>query len=280
MRKLIVAILTILITTASFAQTGKGKATLTILNEQKSPVEGATVELLRSNDSALVKTAISDKTGLVEFENINTSSYLVRVTAIGLAKSYSNLFQVKEGETTTVPAMSMAISNATQMQGVTVSAKKPFIQRLNDRLIVNVENSVVNVGSSAFDALERSPGVTIDQNDNIALRGKQGVIIMIDGKPSPMSGADLINYLRGLPVNAIERIELITNPSSKYEAAGNSGIIDIRMKKDQRLGYNGTLTAGYGQGVYPKWNAGTTLNYRNKGVNVFGNYNYAYRENL
>lgn len=269
-----------MITTLSFAQAGKGKATIFILNEQKAPVEGATVELLRSKDSALIKTALSDKTGLAEFENITPSSYLVRATAIGLAKSYSGVFEIKATETIALAALSMPAGTANQLQNVTVAAKKPFIQRLNDRLIVNVENSVVNAGSSAFDVLERSPGVTLDQNDNIALRGRQGVIIMIDGKPTPMSGQDLANYLRGLPVNAIERIEFITNPSSKYDAAGNSGIIDIRMKKDQRLGYNGTLTAGYGQGVYPKWNAGGTFNYRNRVANIFGNYNYAYRENL
>lgn len=120
-----------------------------------------------------------------------------------------------------------------------------------------------------MDVLERSPGVSIDQNDVLGLRGRQGVIIMIDGKPSPMTGADLANYLRGLPSSAIERIEIITNPSAKYDAAGNSGIIDIRMKKDQRFGVNGTLTAGYGQGVYPKANTGTTFNYRNKKVNLF-----------
>jgi outer membrane receptor protein involved in Fe transport len=262
------------------AQVGKGKAIITILSDQKAAVEGATAELLRSKDSALVKTALSNKAGFAEFENIKPSTYFIRVTSVGLTTSYSNVFDIKEGEQVTVPSIQMTASAGTQMQGVTIAAKKPFIQRLNDRLIVNVENSVVNAGSLALDVLERSPGVTIDQNDNIALRGRQGVIIMIDGKPSPMSGADLANYLRGLPVNAIERIELITNPSSKYDAAGNSGIIDIRMKKDQRLGYNGTLTAGYGQGVYPKWNAGTTFNYRNKAVNIFGNYNYAYRENL
>ena len=267
-------------TTLAFAQTGKGKITLTILNEQKAPVDAATVELLRNKDSSLVKTAVSDKAGLIEFDNINASSYLIRVSSVGLVTTYSTGFVVKEGETTSLTSINMAANAAAQMQGVTVAAKKPFIQRLNDRLIVNVENSVINVGSSAFDVLERSPGVTIDQNDNIALRGRQGVIIMIDGKPSPMNGADLANYLKGMPVNAIERIELITNPSSKYDAAGNSGIIDIRLKKDQRLGYNGTLTAGYGQGVYPKWNAGTTLNYRNKAVNIFGNYNYGYREGL
>src|SRR4029453_7345178 len=82
------------------------------------------------------------------------------------------------------------------------------------------------------------------------------------------------------PSNAIERIDIITNPSAKYDAAGNSGIIDIRMKKDQRMGANGTLTAGYGQGVYPKASAGTTFNYRNKKMNVCGNYNYAYRVGL
>ena len=103
---------------------------------------------------------------------------------------------------------------------------------------------------------------------------------MIDGKPSPMTGADLANYLRGLPSSAIERIDIITNPSAKYDAAGNSGIIDIRMKKDQRFGVNGTFTAGYGQGVYPKANAGTTFNYRNKKINIFGNYNYTYRKGL
>lgn len=280
MWKITLGVLLVLTTITGFAQTGKGKVSVSILNEQKAPVDGATVELLRARDSVLVKTAIADKAGLAELENISHSAYLIRVSNVGLATSYTSSFEVKNGETTMLPAIHMKVSAAGQMQGVTVTAKKPFIQRLNDRLIVNVENSVINVGSSALDVLERSPGVTIDQNDNIALRGRQGVIIMIDGKPSPMTGADLANYLRGLPVNAIERIELITNPSSKYDAAGNSGIIDIRMKKDQRLGYNGTLTAGYGQGVYPKWNAGTTLNYRNKGVNIFGNYNYSYRENL
>jgi hypothetical protein len=166
------------------------------------------------------------------------------------------------------------------LSGVTVTARKPFIQKLTDRIVVNVESSIVSAGSSAMDVLERSPGVNIDQNDVISLRGRSGVIIMIDGKPTAMTGADLANYLRGLPAATIERIDIITNPSAKYDAAGNSGIIDIRMKKDQRLGINGTFTVGYGQGIYPKANAGTTFNYRNKKINLFGSYNYAYRVNL
>ncbi len=280
MRTILSCAIAVLLSTIAFAQAGKGKATITVLNEQNTAVEGATVELLRSKDSSLAKTAIADKNGAVEIEGITPSTYLFRISAVGFAPTYSEAFEVKEGQTATVPSIKIAAKIEDQLQGVTVSARKPFIQRLNDRLIVNVENSVVNAGSAAIDVLERSPGVTIDQNDNIILRGRSGVIVMIDGRVTPMTGADLANYLRGLPVNAIERIEIITNPSSKYDAAGNSGIIDIRLKKDQRLGSNGTLTAGYGQGVYPKWNAGTTFNYRNKSVNVFGNYNHSYRENL
>lgn len=278
MKKAVTCVLALLVFAMAFAQAGKGKAAITILNGQKEPVEGATVELLRSRDSALVKTAITDKDGAAWMEGILPASYFFRISAVGYGTAYSQSVDVKEGETATAPSLSLKAKSDNEMQGVTVSARKPFIQRLNDRLIVNVENSVVNAGSAAIDVLERSPGVTLDQNDNIILRGKQGVIIYIDGRPSPMTGQDLVNYLRGLPVNAIERIEIITNPSSKYDAAGNSGIIDIRLKKDQRLGSNGTLTAGYSQGVYPKWNAGATVNYRNKSVNIFGNYNHADRE--
>src|SRR5688500_7607561 len=192
--------------------------------------------------------------------------------------AYSASFTLSaESSALRVPAIVLQARAATNMREVTVTARKPFIQKLTDRIVVNVDNSVINAGSSAFEVLERAPGVLIDGNDNISLRGRQGVIIMIDGKITPMAGADLVNFLRGLPSNSIERIDIITNPSAKYDAADNSGIIDIRMKKDLRLGANGTFTAGYGQGVYPKANAGTTFNYRNKKINLFGNYNYGYR---
>ena len=265
----------------SNAQSQRGKVTVHIVNEMNTPVESATVEVLKSMDSSLVKIALTDKSGMAEFDNLSFDQYFIRTNAVGLVTGFSMEFTINETQPGVVlPSISLKNKPATEMQGVTVTAKKPFIQKLSDRIVVNVDNSIVNVGSSALDVLERSPGVTVDQNDAISLRGRSGVIIMIDGKPSPMSGADLANYLRGLPSNSIERIEIITNPSAKYDAAGNSGIIDIRMKKDQRLGTNGTFTLGYGQGVYPKANTGATWNYRNKFMNIFGNYNYAYRENL
>lgn len=261
-------------------ENNRGKVTATLLSNTQLPLENITVELLKTKDSSLVKSAITDKTGLAEFDNISFDSYLVKASLVNFTTQYSAAFTLSSIEPLVkIPSIILQPA-ATQLGNVTVNSRKPFIQKLSDRIVVNVENSIVSAGSSAMDVLERSPGVNVDQNDNITLRGKSGVIVMVDGKPSAMTGADLANYLKGLPSAALERIDIITNPSAKYDAAGNSGIIDIRLKKDQRLGINGTFTTGYGQGVYPKANAGTTFNYRNKKINIFGSYNYAYRVGL
>ncbi len=278
-RILCAAILTIAVNCIAFAQgSNKGKLSIIISNAQKAPLENATVELCKSKDSSLVKVALSDKNGIAEFDAA-PDNYFCKVTMLNYSPAFSSAMSLSAGQTISAPGLTLQPASK-QLGAVTVTTKKPFIQKLSDRIVVNVENSVVNAGSSAMDVLERSPGVNIDQNDNISLRGRQGVIIMIDGKPTPMTGPDLANYLKGLPSSAIDHIDIITNPSAKYDAAGNSGIIDIHMKKDQRLGVNGTFTTGYGQGVYPKANAGTTFNYRNKKINIFGNYNYAYRIGL
>ena len=281
MRSYLFILLSIVLTTTANAQfSDHGKIKVVIINEKVATLENATVELLKAKDSSLIKVAITDSKGIAEFEKIPFGSYLLKASVVNYSIQYSPVIQLSASQPDISLSNLTLQPQATQLGGVTVTSKKPFIQKLSDRLIVNVENSIVNAGSSAMDVLERSPGVSIDQNDVLGLRGRQGVIIMIDGKPSPMTGTDLANYLRGLPSSAIERIEIITNPSAKYDAAGNSGIIDIRMKKDQRFGVNGTLTGSYGQGVYPKANAGTTVNYRNKKINIFGNYNYAFRKGL
>ncbi len=262
-------------------QFNNGKISLTVLNDKKEKIENASVFLLKASDSSVIKTSLPDKDGLIEFDHLPVGNYLIRLSAIGYEEKYSASINITEQQpTANVIDMNLIPGKTKRLGEVTVVTKKPFIQKLSDRIVVNVESSIISAGSSAMDVLERSPGVNVNQNDVISLRGKQGVIIMVDGKPSSMTGADLANYLRGLPSAAIDRIDIITNPSAKYDAAGNSGIIDIHMKKDQRLGINGTFNTGYGQGIYSKTNTGTTFNYRNKKVNVFGNYNYAYRIGL
>ncbi|MFT3680792.1 MAG: TonB-dependent receptor [Ferruginibacter sp.] len=266
--------------TVSAQQVNKGKITVMVITAEQNPAENATVELLKANDSSLIKATLTGRDGNAVFENTAFGQYILRTTLVNFTSSYSAPFELGD-EKTEIKLPTVILQRATaQLDNVTVVARKPFLQKLSDRIVVNVENSIVSAGSSAMDVLERSPGINIDQNDVISLRGKSGVIIMIDGKRTPMTGTDLANYLKGLPSSAIERIDIITNPSARYDAAGNSGIIDIRMKKDQRFGVNGTATAGYGQGVYPKANAGSTFNYRNKSLNLFGNYNYAYRVGL
>ena len=264
----------------SAQQFNNGKISLTVFDDKKNKIENASALLLKAKDSSVYKTSLSDKDAVVEFDHLPAGNYLIRISLTGYEDNYSAVVNISEQQPA-VKFTDISLSpRNTSLKEVTVVSKKPFIQKLSDRIVVNVESSIISAGSSAMDVLERSPGVNIDQNDVISLRGKQGVIIMVDGKLSAMTGADLASYLRGLPSAAIDRIDIITNPSAKYDAAGNSGIIDIHMKKDQRLGFNGTFNTGYGQGVYSKTNTGTTFNYRNKKVNVFGNYNYAYRIGL
>jgi len=163
---------------------------------------------------------------------------------------------------------------ASELKGVTVTTKKPIVEVKADRTILNVEGTINSTGTDALELLRKSPGVTVDKDDNISLSGKNGVQVYIDGKPTPLSGSDLANYLKSLQSSQIESIELITNPSAKYEAAGNAGIINIRLKKNKTFGANGSVNAGWNIGTYAKYNTGIALNYRNKKFNLFGNYNY------
>ncbi len=164
------------------------------------------------------------------------------------------------------------------LKEIAVVAKRSPIEQKADRTIINVDASPSNAGSTAMDVLEKAPGVTLDKDDNISLKGKQGVTIMIDGKPTYLSAAQLADYLRSLPASAIDQIELMTNPSAKYDAAGNSGIINIRTKKNKLKGFNGNLNLTQTQGVYPKPGGSLNLNYRTGQFNFFLNAGYSHWE--
>ena len=139
-----------------------------------------------------------------------------------------------------------------------------------------MDAAITNAGTTAMEVLEKSPGVTVDKDGNISLKGKQGVMIMLDGRPSYLSGQELANLLKNMPSSAIDQIEIMTNPSAKYDAAGNSGIINIKTKKNKLKGFNGNLSARIIQGNYTKTNNSLNLNYRNGKINLFGNYSYSY----
>jgi outer membrane receptor protein involved in Fe transport len=137
---------------------------------------------------------------------------------------------------------------------------------------VNVDAAVSNVGATALEVLEKSPGVTVDRDGNISLKGKPGITVMIDGKPTYLSGTELTNLLQSMSANQIDQIELMSNPPAKFDAAGNAGVINIRTKKGKQRGFNGNITLGYGQGKYYKTTNSLALNYRNNKFNAFMNY--------
>jgi hypothetical protein len=238
----------------------------------------ASVSLLNAKDSAVIKLAVTNTSGEYQFQNIKDGKYMTSVSYVGYTNAYSPVFQVSgNGD------VNVAIVSLTKVSGglkdVVVTAQKPIVEVKADKTILNVENTINAVGSDALELLRKSPGVLVDKDENINLAGKTGVQIYIDGKPSPLTGADLAAYLKSLQSSQIESIELITNPSAKYEAAGNAGIINIRLKKNKAFGTNGSVNAGYNIGIYPKYNAGFSLNHRNKKVNIFGNYNYNNNKN-
>ncbi|MBL7783702.1 MAG: TonB-dependent receptor [Saprospiraceae bacterium] len=256
----------------AFSQALRGAIT----DANGKPLEAATLSLLRSADSTLVKVELSDAAGQYEFSGLKPDTYRIAASLLGFEQQMSRPLEISTADVA-LPPITLPES-AQALQEVTVAAQRPFIERRSDRLIVNVDNSIMATGSTAFEILGRSPGVIVSANDAITIRGRAGTIIMIDGKPTPLAGQDLANYLRALPSGSIDRIEVITNPSAKYDAAGNAGIIDIRLKKDKSLGTNGSANAYYSQGVYPKFGAGFTFNHRQKKWNLFGNYNYSDRD--
>ncbi|KFF21052.1 TonB-dependent receptor [Chryseobacterium sp. JM1] len=239
-------------------------------------ISGEKTEQLEINlfdsGNALVKTEIAEQNGKFSFSDLKTGNYKLKINRNGSEVYQSDMIQIAENK-----SLSPIDLNIKSIEGVTITKTKPYIERQDGKMILNVENSIASTGNSAFEVLEKAPGVNVDSNDNISLRGKGNLLVQIDGKNTPMTGSDLAAYLRGIPSSTVDKIEFITNPSSKYDAAGTS-IINIKLKKDQRKGTNGSVSTALGTGKFIKNNNSFSINHRNKKVNVFANYSFAYRE--
>lgn len=240
------------------------------------PVEAATVQLLNA-DSTVINQKISDKNGSFLINNLKQGAYIISVKAVGTQPFYSQSINVDEKH----PQLSLQTINLVQtakLNDVVVISKKQFIEQKIDKTVINVDASPTSTGLSAYELLEKTPGITIDKDGNISLKGKQGVMVMIDGKSTYLSAQDLVNFLKNMPSTTLDQIELMTNPSAKYDAAGNSGIINFKTKKSKIKGFNTSVTIGGGIGKYPKANESINLNYRTGKVNVFANYSYSYNK--
>ncbi len=244
------------------------------VTSNQNPFANATISLLKAKDSSIVKIGTTDKTGNYLFENIKNGQYLILVTAVGYNKIYSQhfVYPTQDGFTQ-VPELSLTVANK-ELQNVTVTNKKPFIEHKIDKLVVNIDASPSNIGTTAMEVLEKSPGITVDKDGNISLKGKGGVMVMLDGKPSYMNSADLANFLRGLPSSQLESFEIMTNPPAKFDASGNAGVINIKTKRTMIKGFNGNISSSITQGQRTRTNQSIGLNYRKNKLNIYTNYSF------
>ena len=254
---------------AGFTQTGiiTGK----VQDKLQKGIPVASASLLRSGDSTLVKAELTDNEGIFTFNSIKPGKYLVLVTASGFKKAYLPVFNLTD-ESSAIKLGEIALTEeAKELKTITVNGYRPFIEQKIDKTVVNVDAAVTNTGSSVLEVLEKSPGVTVDKDGNIALKGKQKVLILMDGRPTYLSPTELANVLRSMPASNADQIEIMTDPSAKYDAAGNSGIINIKTKKNRQMGFNGSLNLNYSQGKYWRTNDNFNLNYRKGKFNFFSN---------
>jgi len=243
----------------------------TIRDAQSKPIPGATISLLKSSDTSVVNFTASNGAGQFELDKLGGGNFLLRVSSVGFQTYTSERFQLNEKQTMIRFDIALHLQ-ANSLEGVTVISRKPLVEQRLDKTIVNVDAAVTNVGATALEVLEKSPGVQVDRDGNVSLKGKQGVLILIDGKQSYLAGQDLVAFLSSMNASQLDQIEIMTNPPAKYDASGNSGVINIKTKKNNQRGFNGSLNLSYSQGVYAKTSNSLNLNYRNPKFNVFLTY--------
>lgn len=228
------------------------------------------VALYSSADSSLVKVETSNETGAFKLQNIVAGNYFLLATYVGFSDLRQADIQLNDSEEIDMGVLSFSNEGVDLME-VTVKTTRAMVEVKPDRMVFNVEGTINSVGEDAISLLRKAPGVTVDNNDNVSVLGRTGVLIYVDGKRLPLSGADLSSYLQNLPAEQIDRIDIISNPGAKYEAEGNAGIVDIRLKRDKNLGSNGSVSSSVSQGRHFRYNLTGSGNYRNKKMNVFGN---------
>lgn len=256
----------------TFAQ-ASGSVSGKLADGTDSPMPFVTVTLLKP-DSTVAGGDISKEDGTFTVTPINLGSYTVRIEAIGFAKKYIAVSITADKPDAKLGTIKLKATETT-LGAVNITSEKKVMELKVDKKVFNVEKNTTTAGGSATDVLQNVPAVSVDGDGNISLRGKSNVTVLIDGKPATLLGSDVTSALQALPASSIESVEVITNPSAKYDAQGTTGIINIITKKDGRFGINGSATVG--AGTRDKYNGNFSLNMRKNKWNVF--LNSSYRQN-
>jgi outer membrane receptor protein involved in Fe transport len=233
----------------------------------------ANILLLNAKDSSLVKGSVSNETGAFIFENSKTGRFLLAASMVGYDKKYSAVFETGQSDT---PEFILILKESSKnLNEVSVVAKKPLFEQQIDKLVVNVESSITATGGTVLEVLERSPGITVNrQSNSLAMGGKSGVMVMLNGKLTRLPMDAVIQMLEGMSASTIEKIEIISTPPARYDAEGDAGIINIVTKKNLNYGTNGSISATLGYGWYERPAGVLSLNHRAQKFNIYGDYSF------
>lgn len=246
-----------------------------ITSTDNTPVAFAAIALLSSPDSSLVKGTTTDIDGLFKIENVSAGKYIIKIQSLGFKDYFSTPVNITAAETEKRLGVITIQPDVKRLKEVEVTAEKPFVQQQADKRVYNVERNITATGGTATDVLQNIPSVSQDADGNISLRGSENVNILINGKPSTIAGGDRAQILQQIPANTIQSIEVITNPSSKYDAEGSAGIINIITKRNEKENISGSV--GVNHTIYNKAGGNFSINYRNKkysaGLSYSANYN-------
>lgn len=243
-----------------------------ILDINRYPVSFARLKIRLQNKKEIIGTSMTDTAGNYKLNVLDKGTYLITISAVNMD---SLQISISLADRYLVDLKDVILNTkGKNLNEVLVIGKRAYIEQKIDRTVINVGSLISNTGANALEVLEKSPGVIIDANGRISFKGKSGVLVLVDGKQTFLSGNNLAGYLKSLPASALDQIELMDNPPARYDAGGNSGVINIKTKKTQVNGFNGSLSASYTQGYYGQTSESANLNYRSGKFNLFSNIAY------
>ena len=272
----VLTIQTLLLTVACTVITAQTRVSGIVQDGSGVPLEYANILLLHAADSSFIKGEIAGADGSYKFENLENGTYLCEISMVGYPNKYSTVFNITSS-IDKIDLGTVRMEESITIEGVEIVAKRAFLEQKVDRTVINVSNSITNAGGNALEVLTRSPGVRVNRlTKTITLVGKEGVIVMINGKISRMPADAVVQMLEGMNADNIDRIELIHTPPANFDAEGNAGIINIVLKNTGDEGLNGNYFANGGYGRGGKYGAGLNFNYRKQNLNWYGGYDYNY----
>jgi len=272
---LILSSLLLIVQTVS-GQSGQSIIRGYVANPDNEPAAYSTA-ILMNRDSVNMTGMLIGEDGRFEFDRLAAGNYLIKVSSVEFNPYISELISLNGKDLFELDKVQLS-TKLNDLDEVVIKGEKALIEVRSDKMVFNVSASANATGNNAMELLAKAPGVRVDMDNNIILQGKSGVQIYINGRPSRLSGSDLSNMLEGMQSDNIESIELITNPSAKYDAEGTGGIINIVLKKNISSGFNGSLTGNFTQGTRRRADIGTSLNYSGEKVNVFSSLNLSDNE--